>query len=61
MTRTEQYNKAMIENNIDWLISIEKSYDLYGYPPEFVSAALWAMDNGQTYEEALATANRSLQ
>jgi len=34
------YFKAMLDNDLDKLISIEQKYDVYGLPPEMVTSTL---------------------
>ena len=42
----EAYFKYMRAGNADGCVSIEKKYDLYGYPPELVSVGLLAAVQG---------------
>lgn len=49
MTNLERYIKAMITANLDVCAAIEQKYDLYGYPPEIVTAALKAIDDGEDH------------
>lgn len=48
MSELERYTKAMIAGNTNLCLRIEEENDLIGYPPEVVSVALGAIDDGQS-------------
>lgn len=53
MSLISQYNKAMISGDIDKCIEIEQDSGMYGYPPEIVSIALVAIDQGEDHYKAV--------
>lgn len=50
----ERYGAAMRTGNVDACARIEQKHDLYGYPPELVSVALKALQDGQDMDVAVA-------
>lgn len=53
MSLLTRYTKAMVAGNIDTCIAIEQQYGVFGYPPEWVSVALSAIDDGRDPDAAL--------
>ena len=53
MSILNQYSEAMMANDLDILIRIEKDNDVFGYPPEIVSIGLAAIDKGECHYEAI--------
>jgi len=51
---SSQYAKAMIKGDALKCFHIEQDNGLAGYPPELVSVALKAIDEGRDPDEALA-------
>ena len=48
-----QYTQAMIAGHTQTCIRIERENDVFGYPPEIVSVALKAIDDGEDPDAAL--------
>lgn len=48
------YTAAMIHGDADTCIRIEEAHGLFGYPPEMVSVALKAIDEGADPSDALS-------
>lgn len=48
------YTAAMIHGDLDTCIRIEEAHGLFGYPPEMVSVALKAIDDGMDPGDALS-------
>ena len=48
-----QYTQAMISGHTQTCIRIEQENDVFGYPPEIVSVALKAIDDGEDPDAAL--------
>lgn len=49
----KNYHQAMMRNDLDTCIQIEKETGLYGHPPEVVSSVLADIDQGMDLGEAL--------
>lgn len=54
MNHLETYTKAMIRGDTERCIAIEEQFGVFGFPPEIVSVALKAVDDGDDKDEALA-------
>ena len=53
MSQEQEYDKAMINGDIDRCIVIEQQAGLSGYPPELVVVGLAAIDDGLDAELAI--------